>query len=336
MIGYYVHHHGSGHLNRAISICAHLRQPVIALTSLHVPRPHPFSSALRLPRDDGSTRPTDPSANGALHWVPHHDDGLRRRMALIARWVEETRPTAVVVDVSVEIALFVRMLGVPVIVMTMPGARTDGPHALVHQLADHIVAAWPQDLDEPEWLRAYAAKTSYVGGISRFEQRDILHPTEARAPTILVLSGTGGCEFDQTAVDATAAQVPEITWKALGLRGGPTTVDPWPDICAADVVITHAGQNCVADVAAARRPAIVIPQLRPFDEQRMTADTLRRHGLAVTTSGWPDAHAWRSLIGQARASDPSRWERWHTAGAAARAAAAIENTANRYAEPATP
>ena len=27
MIGYYVHHHGSGHLIRALSICAQLRHP---------------------------------------------------------------------------------------------------------------------------------------------------------------------------------------------------------------------------------------------------------------------------------------------------------------------
>ena len=98
------------------------------------------------------------------------------------------------VDVSVEVALFVRLLGVPVIVMAMPGERIDGPHALVHQIADHIIAAWPRELYEPEWLRAYAAKTSYVGGISRFGDRDGLQPTEDRA-TVLVLSGTGGCRL---------------------------------------------------------------------------------------------------------------------------------------------
>ena len=107
----------------------------------------------------------------------------------------------------------------------------------------------------------------------------------------------------RTAVDATAASIAEITWKTLGLRGGRRTPDPWPDICAADVVITHAGQSCVADVAAARRPAIVLPQPRPFDEQHATAETLRRHRLAVATRGWPDARAWRYFIGHARASD---------------------------------
>jgi len=314
MIGYDVHHHGCGHLNRATSICAQLRHPAVALTSLDIPR-HPFATVLRLPRDDGDPRPAEPSANGALHWVPHHDDGLRARLALIARWIDATRPAAIVVDVSVEVALFVRLLDVPVIVMAMPGDRTDAPHASVHQIADHIIAAWPRELYEPDWLRAYAAKTSYVGGISRFVGHQVLQPTTNRAPTVLFLSGTGGCDFDQSTVDATAGLLSEIRWTTLGLRGGPRTCDPWPDICAADVVITHAGQSCVADVATARRPAIVLPQARPFNEQHATAETLRRHRLAVTSDGWPDGRAWRRLIRQARGADPSSWERWRTTGA---------------------
>ena len=274
----------------------------------------------------------NPTANGALHWVPHNDEGLMTRMALIAQWIETARPAAVVVDVSVEVALVVRLLGVPLIVMAMPGERTDGPHALVHQIADHIIAAWPRELHEPEWLRAYAAKTSYVGGLSRFEHREVLHPVQDRAASVLlVLGGAGGCDFDQATVEATAAQIPEITWKTLGLRGGPRTADPWPDICAADVVITHAGQSCVADVATARRPAVVLPQSRPYREQDVTAEMLRRHRLAVVADGRPDYRAWRCLIAQARGSDPNRWHQWQTTGAAARAAEAIETTVSKHA-----
>ena len=331
MIGYYIHHHGSGHLNRAKSICAQLRHPIVALTSLDIPRPHPFTKVLALPRDDAGARPAKTTANDALHWAPLHDQGLTTRMALIAEWIEQARPAAVVVDVSVEVAVFVRLLGVPVIVMAMPGERTDAPHVLVHQIADRIVAAWPGELYEPDWLRTHAHKTSYVGGISRFEDRQDPQPPRDRVPTVLVLTGAGGCDFDQATVDATAAQMPEINWKTLGLRNGVTTADPWPDICAADVVITHAGQNCVADVAAARRPAIVLAQSRPFDEQHVTAETLRRHRLASVTTDWPDPHAWQCLIRQAQAADPNKWERWRTKGAAARAAEAIETTARRYA-----
>jgi hypothetical protein len=335
MIGYYIHHHGSGHLNRAISICARLRHPVVALTSLDIPSPHPFNTVLALPREDADARPADRSANGALHWAPLHDDGFTTRMAVIAQWIAQARPAAVVVDVSVEVAMFVRLLGVPVIVMAMPGERTDPPHVLAHQIADRIVATWPQELYEPKWLQAHTDRTSYVGGISRFEDQSVPQPTRDRAPTVLVLTGTGGCDFDQATVDATAAQTPEITWTTLGLRSGPKTPDPWPEICAADVVVTHAGQNCVADVAAARRPAIVLPQSRPYDEQHATAETLRRSGLAAVIRGWPDPSAWRCLIKQARAADPRKWERWRTTGATARAAEAIETTARQYAEPGT-
>ena len=251
-------------------------------------------------------------------------------MALIAEWIEQSRPAAMVIDVSVEIAVFVRLLGVPVIVMTLPGERTDAPHVLMHQIADRIVATWPRELYEPDWLRTHAHKTSYVGGISRFGDQAVSQSTRDRVPTVLVFTGTGGCAFDQTTVAATAAQTPEITWTTLGLRSGPKTPDPWPEICAAEIVVTHAGQNCVADVAAARRPAIVVPQSRPYDEQHVTAETLRKSRLAAVVDRWPDPSTWRCLIRQARTADPNEWEQWRTKGAAARAAEAIERTARRY------
>ena len=83
MIGYYIHHHGLGHLSRATSICAQLHLPVTALTSLNVPDPHPFAAVLKLPRDDEGTLVADPTAYGAFHWAPHHDAGLMDRMRLI-------------------------------------------------------------------------------------------------------------------------------------------------------------------------------------------------------------------------------------------------------------
>ena len=194
MIGYYIHHHGLGHLSRATSICAQLPRPVTALTSINVPDPHPFAAVLQLPRDDEGTRVTNPTAYGAFHWAPHHDTGLTDRMRLIAEWVAETRPAAVVVDVSVEVATFVRLLGVPVIVVAQLGERTDMPHLLVHRLADHIVAAWPRELHEPSWLRSYGDKISYVGGISRFDGREPVQRENGSKPTVLVLVGAGGSD----------------------------------------------------------------------------------------------------------------------------------------------
>lgn len=288
---------------------------------------------MRLPRDDEGQQPRETTAHGALHWAPQHDVGFSARMHEIARWVSDARPEAVVVDVSVEVALFIRLLGVPVIVMALPGNRVDAPHVLVHRLADHIVAAWPRALCVPSWLRQWEEKTSYVGGISRFEGRDggdsgSLIPAKPLSETrVLVLSGAGDA-FGASLQDCAAAHSVQ-SWTTLGGKGGSWKPDPWRDIRDADVVVTHAGQSCIADVAAARRPATVVPQSRPFDEQRATARVLKRHRLAVVTQGVPDPRAWPALLTAATETDPQRWRRWEVAGAANRAAEAIESTARR-------
>lgn len=333
MIGYYIHHQGHGHLNRALSISGQLREPVTALTSLDLPPQHPFTHTVTLARDDDAQEVSEPTAHGALHWAPHHDAGLSARMQAIAQWVADARPAVMVIDVSVEVATFVRLLGVPVIVVALPGKRVDQPHLLVHRLADHIIAAWPRELCIPPWLRSYDHKTTYVGGISRFDGRLRPDPDSRAedAPMVLVLGGAGGSGIDADTVTGLAAIHSQYTWTSLGVPGGPWTADPWPQICAADVVIGHGGQGCVADIATAERPAVIVPQDRPFDEQQMTARVLRQHQLAVVSRHWPEHRAWPGLLAHAMAGDTSRWRRWQPRGAAARAAAVIEQVARRCA-----
>jgi hypothetical protein len=299
------------------------------LTSLPATGSLPVDAVLRLPRDDGGGPAVDPTASGAMHWAPLHHHGFRERMRLITEWVATARPDAVVVDVSVEVATLVRLLGVPVIVVAMPGDRTDRPHELVHDLADHILAAWPRDLYEPHWLRRHAAKTSYVGGISRFEGR----PRAARRTDgpvrVLTLAGAGGSTVDAGMVAQYAADHPRFDWSALGVAGGRWIEDPWDELCDADVVVAHAGQSSIADIATAARPAIVVPQPRPFGEQDVTAAALGRAAMAVTTGDWPRSDDWEALIARAMAIDVQGWLRWRTDGAAARAAAVVDEVASR-------
>ncbi|AYE94188.1 hypothetical protein C0J29_04665 [Mycobacterium paragordonae] len=328
MIGYYIHHHGFGHLARAATVCARMHRPVTALTSLDIPDPHPFSAVVTLPRDDQGPRAAEPTAHGALHWAPHHDPGLSARMSRIADWVRDAEPEAFVVDVSVEVALFVRLLGIPVIVVALPGRRIDAPHLLVHRTADHIVAAWPKALCVPTWLRRYDHKTSYVGGISRFEGRHRTDRHTGGANQVLVLSGSDGAFGAEITPEISLCATDDSgpNWMTLG-GAGSWQADPWAQICGADVVVTHAGQGCIADVAAAQRPAIVIPQPRPFGEQTATGLMLRQHRLAIVAQDWPDQRAWPALLAHADAFDPQRWQRWAVDGAARRAAEAIEATA---------
>lgn len=249
-------------------------------------------------------------------------------MHTVAQWVADAQPEACVVDVSVEVALFLRLLGIPTVVVALPGERTDAPHVLVHRVADHIIAAWPAKLNTPHWLQAHAHKTSYVGGISRFEDRT---PTVSAAESeavqglrVLVLGGAADAFGEAERPDALGDAC-----TALGGASGQWAEDPWPHLCRADVVVSHAGQSSVADIAAARRPAVIVPQHRPFNEQHATATMLHRQGLAVTTAQWPSSDDWPALLRRACASDPRHWRQWQVRGAAGRAAAAIEATAVR-------
>ena len=196
MIGYYVHHQGDGHVTRAAAIADRLGgEPVTGLSSR--PRPDGWRGPwLQLARDDDPADGADPTAGGALHWAPSGHPGLRERMAQIAAWVATHAPRLVVVDVSVEVTVLLRTMGVPTVVMGMPGARHDPAHQLAYRLADAIVAPWPA------WARVFGggapwrAKTHPVGAISRFDGR---RPARERArrgrPRVVVLSGRGGTEL---------------------------------------------------------------------------------------------------------------------------------------------
>ncbi len=320
MIGWYIHHQGRGHLARAESVRAHLDEPVVALSSLPEPASHRFAGWVQLARDDGSDPPVDPSAHGRLHWVPLGHHGLAQRGAEITGWLAANRPRVMVVDVSVEVTLLARLSGVPVVVMAMPGGREDAAHQLAYDVAERIVAAWAAPVYDPPFLHRHAAKTAYVGAFSRF---DGVAPAGAQEETVLVLNGAGGTTVHRRDVDAAQAAVPSLRWTGVGVPGQEWTRDVWSSLSRAAVVVTHAGQNALAEVAAAARPAIVVAQDRPFGEQHAVTQALRSRGIAVGLGSWPDPAAWPALIETARDLGGAGWRRWSTGHGAADAAAVI-------------
>lgn len=323
-VGYYVHHQGLGHLHRARSIGAHLAAPMTVLSSL--PSPDPDLSWVHLPADD-RTRPPDHTAHGTLHWVPRHDQGLRRRMALVAEWIDRADPDLMVVDVSVEIAVMSRLMGVPTVVMAMPGDRSDRAHRSAYDSAHAILAPWAAEFSTDQWSDPWPDKTFHAGAISRYAGRT---PTTRSAhsgpPRVLVLWGRGGRPLPDGFLDAAARATPGWTWRQAG-TGPDTQVPVWDLLAWSDVVVTHGGQNAVAEVAAARRPAVVIAQPRPHGEQSATVATLRRAGLAIGLDTVPAAARWPDLLTRALDLGGEGWGRWAPPDAARRAADFLRATA---------
>lgn len=334
MIGYYVHHHGRGHLHRAAAVAAAVDTAVVGLSSL--PRPAGWAGPwIELSRDDEGPTPVDASAHGRLHWAPERDRGLAARMAQVSAWIAEVDPALMVVDVSVEVATLARLHGVPVVTTILPGDRSDAPHDLVHGIARRIVAAWPDDVvGLCPTLDAHADRVTRIGGMSRYDGRAIEPRDPVGSRRVLVLAGAGDADGDTWDLTAARAQTPGWTWDVLGPGTG-WVDDPWDLLCRADVVVTHAGQNAVAEVAAARRPAIVVPRPRPFGEQDFMAAALAADGrfpVTVFPTGLPRT-GWAGLLDRTAAMDGAPWAAWNDGQGARRFAGVVRDELDRTTAP---
>ena len=317
VIGYYVHHRGAGHLHRALAVTSALDSPVTILSSL--PRPASWTGGwVDLPLDT-DTEPLDPAAGGALHWAPLDSAGLRARMAAISAWVVAARPTVVVVDVSVEVAVVVRLHGVQVITFAQPGDRIDRAHSLGYQLSAAVIAPWTPGMRPCRVDPALELTFEHVGAISRIPIRE---PGTRRAHRVAVLNGTGG--HGSSALDAVVAQStaasPGLEWVRLEGASEAAVQDTLNSVC---LVIAHCGQNVVAEIAACRVPAILVPEDRPHEEQRYLARALEGSTLPVIISAPDDGSDRAADIDRGRALDGERWRSWVDGRAAIRAGAGL-------------
>jgi hypothetical protein len=329
VIGWYVHHAGYGHVARFLAVQPHLGTPVVAFSSLA--RPAGLADDVEwmlLPRDDepyelpgvGAQHPADasPTARGALHWAPIGSPGHRRRLARIVQTVEERGVDTFVVDVSAEVTMLARVLGLRTVIVTQPGERTDRPHALAYDLAERIIAPWSEGTIVSTMLAARRDRTVYTGGISRFDGRPLPAASPGRHAVFL------GRALAPDVLEDVVARLTDAGWSIdrAGTTADDRVDDPWPLLASGAVVVSAAGQNSVADLAAAGARAVVVAQERPFAEQAATAAVLARRGLAVVAPAEVDAAGAVAAIERAAATAPD-WNAWGVAGAAARAARAV-------------
>ncbi len=333
-IGYYVHHHGAGHLARACVIRDATALPVILLGS------GIGGDGIDLADDrfdagfDGQDHAADRPV--ALHYAPYDHDGIRSRVARIAQWIEQERPAVMIVDVSVEVAMLARLASVPVLYIRLSGQRDDPAHLEAFRGAQALIAPFARDLEHPatpEWVRA---KTFYAPGLT-----DATPAPSAANGGVLVIIGEGGTSVTTQAIAEAANACPQRQWRVVGNMPAPRDCPVnlmfagWcesvaDEVANASVVVGAAGNGVVGLVMASARPFVCIPEPRPFGEQFATAAGLQRSGAAIVCPAWPDAHDWPAIIKSALALDPAgrralhdpqaalKLARWREAQAAAR------------------
>jgi len=226
----------------------------------------------------------------------------------------------------------------------------DRAHALGYDVARAIIAPWPR-LTHGQWPQPWLDKTVWVGPVSRFDGRARVQGRCGQVGRcVVLLLGRGGDSLTEAALREAAA-VPDTHWHLLGHsadraterpveRNGNGSVpaelverlgwlaDPWPVLCRADVVVAAAGDAAIADVAAAGRPLIAVPQHRPFDEQQAQAAALVRQWLCLSVPSWPDRQSWPRLLDRAESLGGTGWSAYYDGRGSARMAAALLEVAD--------
>jgi len=331
-IGYYVHHQGAGHGVHALALASALDVPLVGLGS--GPAPPGWSGPwLALDRDDDPPFAGDPTRGGAWHWLPGGHQGLSARMRRLAAWIVAEEPASLVSDVSCEVTCLAALLGVPTGHVLLHGDRRDRPHRLAFDTADLLIAPWPAAHAEPSH-RHWASKTRHLGLLSRFDDRPV--PAGTGDGSVLVLVPGGGHPFQAAAIEAAAADTGR-RWAVAGpldAGGGGSglvewlgpVADLWPLLLRSSIVVAAAGAGSVGDIAAARRPAILFPQDRPFGEQASAAAALGASAPVVALAAWPTS-GWAHLADRAAALDGAAWSHLHDGHGSERFAAAVRSLA---------
>jgi UDP-N-acetylglucosamine:LPS N-acetylglucosamine transferase len=305
---------------------------VVVLSTLE--QPEDGGPWVRLARDDDG-EPREVTSGGTLHWAPLRHGGLRARTAAVSAWIERARPDAMVVDVSAEIAVLTRLHGVPVVLVAQRGIRRDHAHALAYAQASAIAAPWTAETHLPG-EGPPDDRLAFTGAVSRFDVATPPEPAPAGGD-VLLLVGAGGHRLRADEVLAAARATPERRWHVAGALRAPAAVNvtdhgPRAPVDAllrtCSVVVGTAGSNIVAEVAAARRPFVCLPQERPFQEQDRQAEALRRLGVAVVPADPPRASDWPALLAEAEARPTGLWGALHDGRGAARMAAVIRRVAH--------
>lgn len=349
-IGFYVHHSGRGHLDRTRAVVDALGDhPSVVVTS-HPDAPGvlPDVPVTLLATDVPEGPLGDVTAGGSFHWTPERPDMSVSRCRQLLEWADRHRPSLVVVDVSVEVTVYLRLLGIAVVPVRLHGARDDDAHRLGNRVAEAFLAPYPALLEDPATAAAVRTRTRYCGVIAPLVPPE-RHLRPDRPPgasvggrrSVLVLWGTGSPPPTGPDLDAAASATPAWDWSMLGPEPPvrpPTVVQHrgWVDdvasaVAGADVVVGPPGDGTLGAIAAAGARFVAVPQDRPFGEQVQKAELLAFHDLAVICPTWPRPVGWADVLDQAMHLDPARLSLLEADGAPARAAASLVDLARQVA-----
>ena len=313
-LGYYAHHHGSGHCRQIDKLAALLpvdaKNQLIVFTSLS-PDDYSFSSLdkqqiIRLQTEDECAddvlkgRAGEYFQPASLHYSPVGNSNIQKRSHQILDTIYQHHIDLMVIDVSVEVAMLCRAASIPYLYIRLPGIRDDTPHLNAFAGALALLAPYPRLLEAtmtPEWV---GKKTLYLDFINTTQQKELtyhefirileklntlnLKDWEEDASTIItVIKGYGG----HKAIDMKLPELRHLLPNAFIISLGPINDnmrchvdiaaqvnDVTPFIQHSDYLVMACGLNAVSQAYDYATPLVVLPDDRPHQEQEVMAQAL--------------------------------------------------------------
>ncbi len=288
MLAYYSHSQGCGHSRFAALMSEYFKGKFKVFTSC----PYYFEPGVpivKLPTEDpdGTGIPAGKMpAPEYLHYSPVNQESIKNRSLKLLTGLINSHVQLLIVDVSVEVAALARVSSIPYAYVRLPGNRNDPAHIQAFQGAVFLLAYYPEEFepeDTPKWVRE---KTIYLGFQSRFQFETTVKPSQLS--NILLAIGKGGSENIQKTLDKIQQRFSTAEITAIGdfekniperfpkihFPGFVDNVQAY--IEKADLVVASCGLNSIGEILASGKPFICIPEKRPFQEQHISFQNLKR------------------------------------------------------------
>ncbi len=312
---YFVHAHGNGHkatfhmLYPALSVFFE----VIAITTNHEVTAYLHKNydvqVLELPpKYPTNYHLPEHTFSKAFEVTPYAIEPATRAKTL-AEAIERYKPKTFYCDGVPELAIMVRGMGVPVVLVHLPGNIMNDPtQVFAHKLADHIIAHFPSSLEQADYR--FASKTYYSGYISKYAGLQLKRSNRLAAHNVTILLGYENYE-ESVLINITKDQNTQFTIignkRAYNLPENCKLLGPVKDVREAisgDIVISAAGQNTIAELLSLGKRLVLLPEPRPYDEQAVHANVLANQNVALLAQETFSAEQWQHVLQKARVFTP--------------------------------
>lgn len=219
------------------------------------------------------------------------------------------KPKALYCDGVPELAIMARGMGLPVVLVHLPGNIMNDPtQVFAHELADHIVAHFPIALEQENYH--YGSKTFYSGYLSKFSGINVEEVEGQDDNVVTVLLGYDN--YDQTILnniteDLNTKFIIIGNKKEYDLGENCQQLGHVKNISQAvsgKRVISAGGQNTIAELLSLNKIIILLPEARPYGEQNVHAEILAQKEVVLPAKEHFTAAEWQNLLIKAKTFTP--------------------------------